>query len=735
MASTSVVFDILARDHASDKFDHLGRAVDGSGSKMSKFTGIMKTAGKAAAYGLGAGLVLAAGAAVKFTEAAIEDEAAANKLAGALERNAGATETQVAATEKWIAAQGRALGVTDDELRPALGALVTATQDVGKAQELAGLAMDVSAARGKSLQSVSEALMKAQNGNVAALARLGINTKDATGATISMEQAVARMSEQFGGAAATQAGTLQGKMDRLKLVLSETGETIGAKLIPIVTQLSEWILTTAVPAVDKFFQQWQQGIGTAGQIRGALEKVGNVVKDVSGFLVRNKEAVAAVAAVYIGYRTALLAANVVTAISTGLTKAHAAAVVISNVAVKAAAVASAVWTGAQWALNAALTANPIGLVIVGVAALAAGLGIAYAKSEKFRSGVNAVWGALQKFAGFTLGGLVSAFESVSAAAGRAVAMVQSLASWISSLDLGKVGEIAGAVGGVIGKLGRGTGGGQSIDVTNPGAALLASIVKGIDKGKVKLGTALDKLKSYIQERQDKLADLIGKRDDIVNAFKGFTSSIFGADTGFEASKRRQEEILALQAEIAAMDKDVLDGKVSQAEVMGKIADAAQRIQGLQAEESAAPKGLAALLAFQANAKTKAQGLLADVQSLIGKGISRDLLTELQGAGESGMEQINLLAQGTKEQILQANADQAATQLALQEAGLAVSAAQGIEAKIAQEERDIKLADDIRDKLQALLEKQTKNQVIMVQLDGRDIRWSLRRLERQESGRP
>jgi hypothetical protein len=684
MASTSVVFDILARDHASDKFDHLGRAVDGSGSKMSKFTGIMKTAGKAAAYGLGAGLVLAAGAAVKFTEAAIEDEAAANKLAGALERNAGATETQVAATEKWITAQGRALGVTDDELRPALGALVTATQDVGKAQELAGLAMDVSAARGKSLQSVSEALMKAQNGNVAALARLGINTKDATGATISMEQAVARMSEQFGGAAATQAGTLQGKMDRLKLVLSETGETIGAKLIPIVTQLSEWILTTAVPAVDQFFKQWQQGIGTAGQIRGALEKIGNVVKDVSGFLIQNKGAVAAVAAVYVGYRAAVLAFNVVAAVQLTILKAHTIGTVQHTVVTKAAAVASAVWTGAQWALNAALTANPIGLVIVGVAALAAGFIFAYKKSETFRSGVNAVWGALQKFAGFTLGGLVSAFESVSAAAGRAVAMVQSLVSWISSLDLGKVGEIAGAVGGVIGKLGRGTGGGQSIDVTNPGAALLANIVKGIDKGKVRLGTALDKLKSYIQKRQEKLADLIGKRDDIVNAFRGFAQSIFSTD--------------------------------------------------MSVGEGETPKGIQALLDFGAAQKTRAQTLLADVNSLISKGISSDLLTQLQGAGASGMDQISALASGTSEQIAQANADQAATQMALQQAGLAASAAQGVEAAIAQEQANIKLADTIRDNLKELLDQENKNTVVELHLDGHRILWSLKKIKRQNGGK-
>ena len=60
MASTSVVFDILARDNASAKFNHLGNAVDGSSTKMSKFHNVMVTAGKAAAYGLGAGLVIAA---------------------------------------------------------------------------------------------------------------------------------------------------------------------------------------------------------------------------------------------------------------------------------------------------------------------------------------------------------------------------------------------------------------------------------------------------------------------------------------------------------------------------------------------------------------------------------------------------------------------------------------------------------------------------------------------------
>jgi hypothetical protein len=69
------------------------------------------------------------------------------------------------------------------------------------------------------------------------------------------------------------------------------------------------------------------------------------------------------------------------------------AVVIWN---NAAKVASLAWTGAQWLLNAALAANPLGLFIVGIAAVAAGLVIAYRRSETFR---NIVQGALDGVSG------------------------------------------------------------------------------------------------------------------------------------------------------------------------------------------------------------------------------------------------------------------------------------------------------------------------------------------------
>jgi TP901 family phage tail tape measure protein len=71
--------------------------------------------------------------------------------------------------------------------------------------------------------------------------------------------------------------------------------------------------------------------------------------------------------------------------STAATKGGVVATIASRVASLAAAAASKAWAAGQWVLNAALSANPIGIVVVAIAGLVAGLIIAYKKSETFRS--------------------------------------------------------------------------------------------------------------------------------------------------------------------------------------------------------------------------------------------------------------------------------------------------------------------------------------------------------------
>lgn len=257
MAVASIIFDLIGRDRASDPINKVGNSANNAGGKMQKFGKMAKVA----ALGLAAGVGAAAVGLFKLTQGAAEDAAGQARLAKALQNSTGATKAQVAGVEDWISKQGIALGVADDQLRPAMEKLAVATGDVGKAQKLASLAMDVSAGTGMSLEAVSKALAKAQNGQVAGLSKLGIKTKDAEGKAISFREAQRRLADAHGGQAATKANTFQGKMDRLKLILAETGETIGAKVLPFVTKMADWFLKKGLPALSVFGGYLSKNLG------------------------------------------------------------------------------------------------------------------------------------------------------------------------------------------------------------------------------------------------------------------------------------------------------------------------------------------------------------------------------------------------------------------------------------------------------------------------------------------
>jgi len=218
----------------------------------SKLAGFGKMAG--AAF-LAAGVAAAAYAGkllIDGVKSAIEDEAAQAKLATTLKNVTGATNTQIAATEAYILKTSLANGITDNELRPSLERLVRATNDVGQAQKLQTLALDIAAGSGKSLEAVSNALGKAYEGNSGALAKLGVGLSAAELKTMSMNDVTKALSDTFGGQAAEKADTFAGKMDRLKVAFDEGKESVGTKLLPIITQLVEFVVNQVVPALGKF---------------------------------------------------------------------------------------------------------------------------------------------------------------------------------------------------------------------------------------------------------------------------------------------------------------------------------------------------------------------------------------------------------------------------------------------------------------------------------------------------
>jgi hypothetical protein len=248
--SRTLKLSILADvDDLKKKLGDADSAVAQNSSKMSEF-------GKKAAAAFAIAAAAAAAYAVKLgvdgVKAAIEDEAAQLRLASALRAATGATDAQIRATEDYISKTSLATGVADDELRPALQRLALSTKDTGKAQELLALALDVSKGSGKDLETVANALGKAQDGNTTSLGRLGLGLSKAELATLSFEQLQTKLSDLFGGAAARNAQTFQGRIDVLKNGFNEAKEAVGTALLPVIEQLIEFVMVYGVPIINKF---------------------------------------------------------------------------------------------------------------------------------------------------------------------------------------------------------------------------------------------------------------------------------------------------------------------------------------------------------------------------------------------------------------------------------------------------------------------------------------------------
>lgn len=232
----------------------------------------LETAGQKAQFAIrkaavpAAAALTAVGAALfDATKGAVEDAAAQDALANNLRRTTKATDAQIAANEDWIATQGRLLGITDTELRPVIARLARATGSLTKAQKLATQAMDIAAATGKPLATVTQALERAYGGNMTALQRLAPEYRSLIKDGATFEEVMAKLSATTGGAAADAANTAQGQFKRLQVSLDETKESIGAALLPIVEK--------ALPVLQKFADWAADNPGAFNTIAAAITAV------------------------------------------------------------------------------------------------------------------------------------------------------------------------------------------------------------------------------------------------------------------------------------------------------------------------------------------------------------------------------------------------------------------------------------------------------------------------------
>lgn len=319
-----------------------------------------------------AGLLALGGAAIFAGKAAAEDAQGQAVLANTLKNSAGATSDQVAATEAWIAKMAMATGVADDDLRPALGNLVRATGDVGKSQKAMAIALDISAATGKDVSAVTAAMAKGYGGNEKALNKLLPSVTKVSEKTGDFDAVMKAAAKTTGGAAAASAETAAGQMQVMSVAMDEATESLGAALLPAMSMFAKLLAKAA-----GFMQKHTK----AAQILIA--------------------AFAIFAASIIALNYAIKAYTVITTISTALTKRDAEGKLASRTATLAMGAAQKIATAAQWAWNAAISANPIGLVVIAVIALVAIMVVLYKKSATFRRFVDAMWKAIQAAAAAT----------------------------------------------------------------------------------------------------------------------------------------------------------------------------------------------------------------------------------------------------------------------------------------------------------------------------------------------
>lgn len=199
-------------------------------------------------------------------------------------------------------------------------------------------------------------------------------------------------------------------MDRLGSIfatVATAARDLGPSLAIIVQSLAR---ATAEIGIST----WQILLTTVDALaRIAAAVLVPAIQKLADWMERNQRAVTLLVGAYVAYRTAMIAVRTVTAVTmavvgayravtlgltaasygaAGATYAQGAALKVYAVVTKATMLATKAWAAVQWVLNAALTANPIGLIVVAIAALVAGIIIAYKRSETFRKIVD---GALQ----------------------------------------------------------------------------------------------------------------------------------------------------------------------------------------------------------------------------------------------------------------------------------------------------------------------------------------------------
>ena len=169
-----------------------------------------------------------------------------------------------------------------------------------------------------------------------------------------------------------------------------------------------------------------------GELVVKLNEVAVSFLDSDEKMARLKETIGIATAVVAAAGTAFLTYKGYLAATTAVEVIHTAATTAMTAAHKAAEAGATGLAVAQAGLNAVLKANPIGLVVAALAALAAGLVTAYKTSETFRNAVNSAFASVKKIAQNAIGTVVDWINELVAKIRGAAAALANLKNGVGA---------------------------------------------------------------------------------------------------------------------------------------------------------------------------------------------------------------------------------------------------------------------------------------------------------------
>jgi len=415
VAERTTTLAFILKDSASKGMRELNKTA----RTLGKTAGTLNAPFAAAAQGfaIAAGAAIAVGGAMfAAAKAAGEEDASIARLNATISANTNITDEQRKAMDAAVESRQN-LAFSDDDLRDSLARLIPRTGDVTKAIELQSIATDFARLRGISLATATDLVGKVFSGNTSILSRYGFTVEEGTTAT----EALAMVQKAAGGQAEAYADTVAGSLEIIQNGIDNTVEDIGRVVLPILEELLITFRDEIMPRIKEF------GIAFANAFTQAIDKLRPFI---TTMVTQVLPAIIAVGGAIIGTLVkALTEVGKFIGDNAGLVLSLVAAYTAFTVAINLAAAAARAKVAVMALLSLSVQSfgGPLTLAIALIAALVAGLVVAYNSSEEFRNVVNAVFRAIQPLLSVVANLALFIGTNIVRAFGLAVTVVSELA--------------------------------------------------------------------------------------------------------------------------------------------------------------------------------------------------------------------------------------------------------------------------------------------------------------------